>query len=133
MDIHNMTQWEKENLCTVWQNYPIGTLVIVTDDLGEEHYTVTTSDAFMLGGHTPVISTGWRKCYLLTRIRLDIDTTNENKAICPYCGYALSDSWEWGQGDHDGIECGNCCREFTLNVEARYYYSTYPSKEKSNA
>lgn len=61
----------------VWNaNYPEGTDVILTDDLGEEHKTKTRSAAWTLGhGEAMVMVEGRTGGYLLYRIRPD----NENK------------------------------------------------------
>ena len=59
----------KQQLCDAWnEKYPVGTNVLVTDDLGEKHDANTTSEAELLGGHTPVIWTTYRPCYLLSRV-----------------------------------------------------------------
>jgi len=66
-----LTLSEKQKLCDEWnEKYPIGTSVVVTDDFGEEHQTITRSEAELLGEHTPVIWTEWKPCYLLSRVRV---------------------------------------------------------------
>ena len=62
--------WKKlQEQCDAWnKEYPVGTEVILTDDLGEKHLTKTRSKAQLLGGHTPVVWTVLKPCYLLTRI-----------------------------------------------------------------
>jgi hypothetical protein len=70
--MRNLTQKQQMGLemCLDWNSkYPVGTKVLLTDDTGNEHETVTTSEAGMLGGHTPVIWTEFKPCYLLTRIK----------------------------------------------------------------
>ncbi len=66
-----LSQNEKKRMIEDWnRKYPVGTMVIVTDDFGEKHEAVTESEAEMLGGHTPVIWTSYRpSCYLLTRVQ----------------------------------------------------------------
>ncbi len=60
-----------------WKTVPVGTLVIVTKDLGEQFETKTRSIPWMLGassrgaGHTAVIMVeGISGGYLLERVRL---------------------------------------------------------------
>lgn len=62
--------WRKlQDQCDAWnKEYPPGTEVILTDDLGDEHLTRTRSVAQMLGGHTPVVWTELKPCYLLSRL-----------------------------------------------------------------
>ena len=68
--MYKLSYQEKEGMCLDWnQRYPVGTKVIVTDDDGNEHHTVTISEAEILGDHTPVISTEWKRCYLLSRVK----------------------------------------------------------------
>lgn len=51
------------------QSNPVGTAVSVLLDSGEIRETVTTSEAEVLSGHTPVIwLEGIRGCYLLKRV-----------------------------------------------------------------
>ena len=70
MVTRKLTQVEKEYMVAEWNElYPIGKEVIVTDDDGNEHETVTIGEAGMLGGHTPVISTEWKRCYHLSRVK----------------------------------------------------------------
>ncbi len=45
-----------KELCERWNKlHPVGTPVTVTKDLGEKFETTTRSEAWVLGGHTPVI------------------------------------------------------------------------------
>lgn len=49
---------------------PVGAKVIVTKDDGSKQETITTSEAYILGGHTPVIHMeGIRGCYALDRVK----------------------------------------------------------------
>jgi hypothetical protein len=51
---------------------PIGTEVIQVLDDGTERRTTTRSEAWMLGGHTPVVMlTGVSGCYALNRVKID--------------------------------------------------------------
>ena len=64
-----MTQKKLQAQCDAWNKQrPVGTEVILTDDFGEKHLTKTRSEASLLGGHTPVVWTDLKPCYLLTRI-----------------------------------------------------------------
>ena len=56
--------------CDAWnKDFPVGTEVIVRKDSGETHRGKTTSEAYMLSGHTPVIHvSGISGCYLLNRV-----------------------------------------------------------------
>ena len=59
----------KQKQCDDWnEKHPVGTAVLVTDDDGNKHEAVTRSEAELLGGHTPVIWTSWKPCYLLSRV-----------------------------------------------------------------
>ena len=61
---------QPQEYCDAWnRSYPVGTEVILTDDLGEKHLTKTRSEAQVLGDHTPVVWTDLKSCYLLTRIK----------------------------------------------------------------
>lgn len=71
----------QEKLVREWnEKYPVGTLVIVTKDDLTEIRTVTTHEATMLGGHTAV---AWLRdivgCYLLDRVRADVEKINAVK------------------------------------------------------
>ena len=47
-----------------------GDPVIYRDDFGEDHLTITTSEAYLLSGHTPVVMLrDVSGCYLLERVR----------------------------------------------------------------
>lgn len=53
--------------------------------------------------------------------RKPIDTKYESEAICPWCGYRHSDSWEMSEGEH---ECHDCERRFELSKCVEVTYST---------
>lgn len=49
--------------------HPIGTAVVVLLDSGERGATVTTGEAYVLGGHSAVVGiAGVSGCYLLDRV-----------------------------------------------------------------
>ena len=57
--------------------------------------------------------------------RMDIDhVATHPDAICPYCGHAVSDSWELPH--ITTVECGNedCGQEFKVEREVVCYYTT---------
>ena len=66
----------KEQLRAVhaWnQKNPEGTKVVVTLDSGEKKETTTTSDAWLLGGHSAVVMLdGISGCYSLSRVTAKI-------------------------------------------------------------
>lgn len=50
--------------------FPVGSRVIVTKDDKSQLETYTTSEAYVLSGHTPVIHlSGVSGCYLLDRVK----------------------------------------------------------------
>lgn len=52
--------------------YPVGTAVVVTKDLGEQVHTKTRSEAQYLPPRTPVIwLDGITGCYLLDRVKAE--------------------------------------------------------------
>ncbi len=51
--------------------HPVGAEVEFTNDSGEVKRTTTKSEAFMLSGHTAVVSLkGISGCYLLSRVKV---------------------------------------------------------------
>jgi len=72
-----MKQKERLNQALVenWNlKHPVGTKVTVTKDDGTVIDSETTSEAQVLGGHTPVIwLEGIRGCYALDRVRAKAD------------------------------------------------------------
>ena len=56
--------------CDAWnKEHPVGIAVILTDDFQEKRLTNTKSEAEVLGGHTAVVWTELKGCYLLERIK----------------------------------------------------------------
>ena len=64
------TLYEVEKRVEDWNSkYPPGTRVVLTDDLDQEHETVTRSPAWVIGGHTAVVEVEGRAGgYSLSRI-----------------------------------------------------------------
>lgn len=50
--------------------YPVGTIVILTDDLKERHVTETTSTGWELGHGEVVVHTELKRCYSLERLEI---------------------------------------------------------------
>ncbi|AFK87433.1 MULTISPECIES: hypothetical protein [Thermoanaerobacterium] len=52
---------------------------------------------------------------------MDYDTFQTEEMICPYCGYANPDSFEFGDNEGER-ECENCGKmfEYTREIEIRY-------------
>ncbi len=53
----------------------------------------------------------------------EIDHTNTDEMVCPYCGHTHSDSWELVY-DSETTECNACDTEFRYEREKIYSYST---------
>jgi len=45
--------------------------------------------------------------------------------VCPYCGHAQSDSWEFDRDDGEA-ECGDCDRTFRYSRYVEITFSTTP-------
>jgi len=63
----------------------------------------------------------------------EIDTDYTREAVCPYCGWENSDSWELrldGDGDSTTIKCGECEKEFKVYLNLEVTYSTEKIEEK---
>ena len=43
-----------------------------------------------------------------------------NSAVCPYCGYEFTDSWELGDGGE--VDCDKCGNVFTFTTDITIYY-----------
>lgn len=52
----------------------------------------------------------------------EIDHEYTDEAVCPYCGYKYSDSWELS--DEGTTECEECGKEFGFSREVSVSYST---------
>lgn len=72
------------------------------------------------------VSTFCKDCY---QRHLDIDEwKNEqfgkDEIICPYCGFKISDPYEYGldDGDYLEIECPECEKTFGVSLEITYTY-----------
>lgn len=54
-----------------------------------------------------------------------IDCQFTEEIVCPYCGYELSDSFEYDFEDTGGnMECPNCDKSFLVDVHRQTNYST---------
>lgn len=52
----------------------------------------------------------------------DINCTDTEEVVCPYCGYEFEDSWEFV--DEEITECGECGKEFIISEYVDVTYST---------
>lgn len=55
------------------------------------------------------------------------DTRYTKEAMCPYCGYEQSDSWELSDGEYECPDCGNSY-EVEVVVTVEYSTSKLPVK-----
>ncbi|MFA9204970.1 MAG: hypothetical protein ACEQSH_00780 [Bacteroidia bacterium] len=56
----------------------------------------------------------------------DFDTSYMKEAVCPYCGHAHPECWEWhpsGEGEFTH-ECDECNREFSVRRDVEVSYTT---------
>ena len=56
----------------------------------------------------------------------EYDCTLTSEAICPFCGYENSDSWE--MEDREEVEC-ECGGTYNVVRDIDVSYSSYPKKE----
>lgn len=54
----------------------------------------------------------------------EFKTENTDKIVCPYCGHAHEDSWEYNDWSGTRIVCHSCNEEFELHVEVSVEYTT---------
>jgi len=52
----------------------------------------------------------------------EIDHEFTDEVVCPHCGYVLSDSWDFDDGD--GADCPECNCKFKISVHHTIEYST---------
>jgi len=54
------------------------------------------------------------------------ETCEDNKAVCPVCGYVIDDIWEYEMNDEDSIEeeCPKCGTELEIELNIIYSYTT---------
>jgi DNA-directed RNA polymerase subunit RPC12/RpoP len=57
-------------------------------------------------------------------IMTEFKTENTEKIVCPYCGYAHKDSWEYNDSSGTRVACHSCAEEFELHVEVSVEYTT---------
>ena len=55
----------------------------------------------------------------------EIDCDYTDNIVCPFCGYVVEDSWEYGEDEDEGV-CPECDRKFELEVRVTTKYSTRP-------
>lgn len=55
----------------------------------------------------------------------------EDCIICPYCDHKFTDSWEWSECRD--AECGECGKEFDLEVQTDVSYTTRPTEQESES
>jgi len=69
---------------------------------------------------------------ILSKKMENLDTWNEDKAICPYCKYEHDDCYGWNleEGESEEWECGNCDESFTVLKEVKVTYSTEKLSKK---
>lgn len=51
-----------------------------------------------------------------------IDTEHTSEVVCPHCGKAQSDSWEFK--DSEDVECGSCEKPFHVERHTSVTYTT---------
>lgn len=63
----------------------------------------------------------------------EIDRRGTDDIVCPYCGYKITDCWEFNN-DSDNINCDECEKPFYYEREYEITYSTtkISCKEKDN-
>ena len=54
-------------------------------------------------------------------MRSGIDSQGTDDVVCPYCGYEISDSWEYPESEDE--ECSACSKHFhyTRHTSVTYY------------
>lgn len=57
----------------------------------------------------------------------DVKYLLNDEAVCPYCDYEESDSWEitGDDGDKVQVECGNCSKTYLFQRVVSVAYTTY--------
>lgn len=83
-----------------------------------------------------IMDDGTTKCYLKRKIVEptaeacefftddDIDHTNTNNIICPYCGYEDIDSWESSVENEEIEQCNKCDKFYYVGAEiSRTFYT----------
>lgn len=58
---------------------------------------------------------------------MEIDTTSTTFPVCPRCGEAHEDAYEWGRGGEEGgeMECYKCGYTFVWERTISVEYTTY--------
>ena len=58
------------------------------------------------------------------------DTKCTDEITCPYCGYEMSDSWEFSNDTY--YTCDECGKKYDIEVEHSVSYSTYKKDCKND-
>ena len=58
----------------------------------------------------------------------EIDHSNTDKIVCPYCGYKFQHSYEL-DGESGHVECEECEEEFEYFRNIEVSYNTYKLKK----
>ncbi len=57
----------------------------------------------------------------------------ENKIVCPYCGYETSDDLQdYEDYEEDEVECGSCEKTFLLTTQPILECTTYKLEVQAN-
>jgi len=68
----------------------------------------------------------------MPKTKLDeLDFTNTDEIVCPYCGHEKSDSWEMADQE-DSYECGDCGETFSYVRNISVSYTSQKKQCKEN-
>ena len=85
------------------------------------------SGLFGRGTRRRAISTTIESFPIEVKVISEIDHDFTDEIVCPYCGYAHGDSWEFKSNAQDDLglyACCNCEKEFYVNRAVSVTYST---------
>lgn len=54
------------------------------------------------------------------------DCEYTDSIVCPFCGYVVEESWEYEEGESQGV-CPECDRTFELEIMVQTHYTTRPN------
>ena len=54
----------------------------------------------------------------------ELETYNEEFAICPYCKEKHEDCWEWNCENETQVDCQNCDKKFNVSSQTNTTYTT---------
>jgi len=61
------------------------------------------------------------------------DTDLQSQPVCPHCGHAETDAWEWDFGPcmegETNVDCASCGNPFVCEREVTIYYNTKATGE----